>query len=108
MEKAQSKDISYDNLNEMKYLECCIDEALRLYPIVPMLNRQCTKDHTFSGTKWTIEKDTTIFIPVQGIHRDPNIYDDPMEFHPERFLNSPNGNGKAKGIFYLPFGDGPR
>ncbi|CAG9801978.1 unnamed protein product [Chironomus riparius] len=108
MKAANSKEVTYDMLGEMKYLECCIDEALRKYPIVPMLNRECTKDHTFTGTKHTIEKGTTLFIPVQGIQRDPDIYDNPMEFRPERFLDSPTGNGNSKGLFYMPFGDGPR
>ncbi|XP_070492972.1 uncharacterized protein [Chironomus tepperi] len=103
-----SKEITYDMLGEMKFLECCIDEALRKYPIVSNLVRECSKDHTFSGTKWTVEKGTTVFIPVLGMHRDPEIYDDPMEFRPSRFLDSANGNGKSNGIFYLPFGDGPR
>lgn len=31
-----------------------------------------------------------------------------MEFIPERFLNSSTGGGKSNGLFYLPFGDGPR
>lgn len=108
MKAANSDEISYEMLNEMKYLEACVDEALRKYPIVPMLNRVATRDHTFSGTNWTIEKDTSVFIPVLGFHRDPNIYENPMEFIPERFLDSPTGNGRSKGIFYLPFGDGPR
>lgn len=48
-------------------------------------------------------------IPVLGFHRDPEIYDNPMEFRPERFLNSAHGgNEDVKGLFYLPFGDGPR
>ena len=108
MKESNSKEITYDMLGEMKYLECCIDEALRKYPIVPMLNRECTKDHTFVGTKYKIEKGTTLYIPVQGLQRDPDIYENPMEFRPERFLNSPTGNGNSKGLFYLPFGDGPR
>lgn len=48
-------------------------------------------------------------IPVLGIHRNPEIYDNPMEFRPERFVNSSNGaTSETKGCFYLPFGDGPR
>lgn len=43
------------------------------------------------------------------MQRDPDIYDNPLEFKPKRFLDSPNGGGKLKsGIYYAPFGDGPR
>lgn len=108
LKSSNASEISYELLSEMKYLECCIDETLRKYPILAMLNRQCTKDHKLPGTNWTIEKGTAIFVPIMGLHRDPEIFEDPMCFKPERFLDSPTGNGNAKGVFYLPFGDGPR
>lgn len=100
--------ISYDALSELKYLECCIDETLRKYPIVPIHMRIATKDFKVPDSDIIIEKGTSTFIPVLGMHRDPEIYDDPMKFIPERFLNSSNGGGKVKGLFYTPFGDGPR
>lgn len=101
--------LTYDSMAEMKYLECCIDETLRKYPIVPTLIRECTKDYSVSGDdNLMIPKGTPIFIPVLGLQRDPRIFENPMEFKPERFLNSTNGNGNSKGLFYLPFGDGPR
>lgn len=108
MKLSGSDDINYEMLNEMKYLECCIDEALRKYPIVPLLMRQCTEDYTIPESDLVIPKGTAIMIPVLGFHRDEEIYENPLEFKPERFLNSSNGSGKAKGLFYVPFGDGPR
>lgn len=101
-------DITYEMVSEMKYLDCCIDEALRIYPIVPALFRESTRDHKLSSSNMVIEKKTQILIPVMGMQRNPEIYDNPMEFRPERFQNSPHGNGKVDGLFYLPFGDGPR
>lgn len=56
----------------------------------------------------TIPEGSSVFIPVFGIQRDPEIYEDPLKFKPERFLNSSNGGGKGKGLIYSPFGDGPR
>jgi cytochrome P450 family 6 len=103
-----SDDFTYENLHEMKYLECCIDEALRLYPPVPFHLRTATKDYKIADSNLTIPKGTAVYIPVLGFQRDPEIYENPMEFRPERFLESPNGGGKSKGIFYSPFGDGPR
>jgi cytochrome P450 family 6 len=109
MKKAGPEGITYDLLNEMKYLECCIDETLRKYPIVPFLSRLNNKDYVLPGTDHVIEKDTPTFIPVLGIQRDPNIYEDPMTFKPERFFDCPNGNPKVtSGTAYMPFGDGPR
>ncbi|KAG5684478.1 hypothetical protein PVAND_013710 [Polypedilum vanderplanki] len=103
-----ASDFTYELMGDLKYLDCCIDEALRKYPIVPILNRECTRDHTFENHNISLEKGTPIFIPLLGIQRDPEIYECPMEFRPERFLDSTNGNGRSTGIFYSPFGTGNR
>ena len=108
MLKASNGEITYDNLAQMKYVDCCIDEALRKYPIVPLLFRCATQDYTIPNTNVKIEKGKNVFLPILGIQRDPEIYENPLEFKPERFLDSSNGNGNSKGLFYLPFGDGPR
>lgn len=100
--------ISYESLNDLKYAESCIDETLRKYPIVPIHFRVATRDYKVADSDLVIPKGSSVFIPVLGFHRDPDIYDNPMEFIPERFLNSPNGGGKVSGVFYTPFGDGPR
>lgn len=97
----EANDLTYDDLASMKYLDWCVDEALRKYPIVPILNRESSRNHTFAGTNMKIEKGTAVVIPVLGIQRDPEIYDNPMEFRPERFDNSSTGNPKAKGICYM-------
>lgn len=106
--RSEDGNFSYDMLNDMKYLECCINESLRKYPIAPLMMRETGRDYTFSGTNLTVEKGTLVLIPLLALHRDPDIFENPMEFIPERFLDSATGNGKAKGSFYLPFGDGPR
>lgn len=109
MKKAGLDGITYDLLAEMKYLDCCIDETLRKYPIVPVHFREATKDFKVPNSNIVIEKDTPVHIPVLGIHRDPDYYENPLEFIPERFLNSPIGSPKKiSGLIYMPFGDGPR
>jgi cytochrome P450 family 6 len=107
-QNSNSSEITYDMLQQMKYLDMCINETLRKYPVITVILRKCTKDHTFTGTKYTVKKGTTLFIPVEGLHRDSTIYENPMAFIPERFKDSPTGLGDSKGTFYLPFGDGPR
>lgn len=109
LKSAKSEGVTYEMLNDLKYLECCIDEALRKYPIVPILFRQCVEDYKMPDSDVTILKGQVVFIPVLGLQRDPEIFENPLEYKPERFQNSSHGgNENAKGLFYLPFGDGPR
>lgn len=103
-----AEETTYEMLGDLKYLEACIDETLRKYPIVPFHLRKAVNDYKVADSDLTIPKGTSIFIPVLGFHRDPEIYEDPMDFKPERFLDSSHGNGISEGIFYTPFGDGPR
>lgn len=100
--------ITYDMLGDLKYLECCIDETLRKYPIVPVHFRTATRDYKLADSKLIVPKGTSVMIPVLGFQRDPQIYENPMQFKPERFLNSSHGSGNSEGVFYTPFGDGPR
>lgn len=96
--------LSYEALQEMPFLDLCLQETNRKYPF-PFLSRECTKDYTIPGTTHVIEKGTPIVIPLLGIHRDPQYFNNPMVYDPDRFSPSnPNYNASA----YMPFGAGPR
>ncbi|XP_071648655.1 probable cytochrome P450 6a23 isoform X2 [Temnothorax longispinosus] len=105
---AKHKDgLTSKTIKEMEYVEKVIDETLRKYPPLPMLNRICTKDITLSSTTDIhLPKGTSILIPILGLHRDPSIYPDPDKFDPDRF--NPGEKAKRHHYSYLPFGYGPR
>ncbi|XP_076303127.1 putative cytochrome P450 6a13, partial [Lasioglossum baleicum] len=99
-------EITYDGVEEMKYLDACILETLRMYPVLQWLSRSAMEDYTFSGTKLTIPKNQQVFLPIYSIQRDPDIYPNPEVFDPERFTDE---NIKSRHpMAHLPFGDGPR
>jgi cytochrome P450 family 6 len=97
----------YEVLKSLKYIECCMNETLRKYTPLPVLNRECSKDYKVADSDYTIRRGTPVIIPIFGLHRDPDIYENPLEFKPERFEISPNGSD-VDGMFYLPFGEGQR
>ena len=102
-----SKDLTFDDVKPLKYLQCCIDETLRKYPVLSATNRVCSEDYKIPSKNCTIPKGTMINVSVFRIHRDPEVFDDPMEFRPERFMHSPKGCDHP-GFAYLPFGIGHR
>lgn len=72
-------------------------------------DRQCVKPYELTdetGRTYKLNKGDGIWIPVIGIHRDPEFYPDPNRFDPERF--SEERKGSIKPFTYLPFGSGPR
>lgn len=83
-------------------------ETLRKYPVAPLLFRECTREYKIPGTDVTLEKGTTIMIPIFSLQRDEKYYANPHQFDPSRFF-SENTNGKTiVDMPYLPFGNGPR
>nr|XP_012215716.1 PREDICTED: probable cytochrome P450 6a14 [Linepithema humile]XP_012215718.1 PREDICTED: probable cytochrome P450 6a14 [Linepithema humile]XP_012215719.1 PREDICTED: probable cytochrome P450 6a14 [Linepithema humile] len=99
-------ELTYDAVNEMTYLHKVVNETLRKYPSVPVLNRICTKDINIPTTNIHVPKGTLISIPVFGVHRDPSIYPDPDKFDPERF--NADEIATRHPCAHLPFGEGPR
>ena len=80
------QDVTLDHISRMKYLECCIKEALRLYPSVPIIAREVEKDSVIDGQP--ISKGTSVIVLVHLLHRNPLIWEKPEEFIPERFLET--------------------
>ncbi|GAB0094367.1 hypothetical protein DMENIID0001_096570 [Sergentomyia squamirostris] len=97
--------LSYEATTEMKYLDGCLNESLRMYSPFSFLNRECNTDYVIPGTYTTIKKGTQIIIPLAGLHYDRQYYRYPLCFRPERFLN---GEVESNSPYFLPFGEGPR
>ncbi|KAH7864131.1 hypothetical protein Vadar_026110 [Vaccinium darrowii] len=94
------------HLPQLAYLQACIKEALRLHPPVPFLlpHRALVSCEVMN---YTIPKDARVIVNVWAIGRDPTIWDDPLQFKPERFLNS-TLDYKGNDYEFLPFGAGRR
>ncbi|KOX72550.1 putative cytochrome P450 6a14 [Melipona quadrifasciata] len=99
-------ELKYDDIKRMKYLDKAYKETLRMYPAGSIVTRRAQSNYIFNGTGVSIPKGTIIWIPVQGIHYDPDIYPNPQKFDPERF--NEDAVAARNPMHYLPFGDGPR
>jgi cytochrome P450 len=104
--KGDEKEIDYDKLNGLNYLDMVVQETLRKFPALARLERMCGKDYYDASEKLRIPKGAMVAIPVQAIHNDKQHYQYPDRFYPEHF--SAENKAKRSPYAYLPFGQGPR
>ncbi|XP_019160398.1 PREDICTED: flavonoid 3'-monooxygenase-like [Ipomoea nil] len=96
------------HLPKLKYLDAVVKETFRLYPALPLLIPKCPSQTTQVGG-YTIPKDTKVFLNMYAIHRDLKLWDNPLKFSPERFLNQTFGlDYTGNDHRFLPFGSGRR
>lgn len=106
----EGKPLSYEAIGKMKYTEAVINETLRKWPQLPLLDRLCTKEIDIedpeTGKIVHLKPGDQIQVAALGIHRDSKYFPDPMKFDPERF-NDENKKNIPPNAF-MPFGLGPR
>nr|XP_033323896.1 cytochrome P450 9e2-like [Megalopta genalis] len=110
LEKSNGE-VTYEAVNDMKYLDAIINEALRMYPAAVFTDRACTKPFELPPAKpglkpYVVQKDEYIWIPIYGVQNDPQYFEEPTKFKPERFIDDPKKILNS-GMF-LSFGLGPR
>ncbi|CAN1275234.1 Cytochrome P450 76A2 [Linum perenne] len=101
------KKLEEEDIQNLPYLKAVINETLRLHPplplLIPHMAMQPCKMHGYY-----IPKETQILVNVWGIGRDPSTWPDPLDFKPERFLDSDTLDHKGQHFEFLPFGSGRR
>ncbi|KAK6639165.1 hypothetical protein RUM43_007435 [Polyplax serrata] len=95
---------TYHDLMEMSYLKRVIQEALRLYPSVPVISRKFDVDLQLK--EYLVPAKTEIVLVLYAIHRNPDVYPEPDKFDPDRFL--PEAVESRHSFAYIPFSAGQR
>jgi cytochrome P450 len=86
---------------EDEYLDATVRETLRSRPVVADAARKMTQPARIGG--YDLPAGTFVLAAIAAIHQRPDIYPDPEEFRPERFLD-----GKVDNYAWIPFGGGVR
>jgi cytochrome P450 len=92
---------SPEKLAALPFLDATIKEVLRLRPVLPLVGRILKKPFRIGG--YDLPEGTTVAPCIYLAQRNPDVYQEPDEFRPERFLGV-----QPDPYSWLPFGGGIR
>nr|GEZ42105.1 7-ethoxycoumarin O-deethylase-like [Tanacetum cinerariifolium] len=102
----EGKIVEEKDLPKLPYLKCIVKETLRIHPPFPLLIPRKV-DKQVKLNSYTVPKGTQVLINVWAIGRDPNIWEDSLDFKPEIFMNS-GIDVQGQHFELIPFGAGRR
>jgi cytochrome P450 len=95
---------SVDDLENLPFLSCVVQESLRLLPPVWGLMRTAIAPDVILG--YPIPAGAVVVLSAYCIHRSPAVWPEPHRFSPDRFAAS--RSVPRHRFAYFPFGGGPR
>jgi cytochrome P450 len=93
-----------DDLPRLPYARAVVEEAMRLYPPVPILAREAQREVEIAGRR--VPRGALVLVVPWLLHRHRRLWDRPDAFVPERFL--PGGAPPRPRHAFVPFSLGPR
>ncbi len=93
-----------DWLQALPQTRAAFEEAMRLYPPAPSLNRMALEDDRVGDLD--VPAGASVLVMPWLVHRHERLWERPGHFLPDRFL--PENRAKLDRYQYLPFGVGPR
>nr|ALD15909.1 cytochrome P450 [Dendroctonus armandi] len=96
--------VTLEDAPKLKFMEMCINEAMRLFPVGPFLPRDVAQSFKLGTT--TIPEGSSLILGIFNVHRDPKYWQNPQEFYPEHFAEEQVAHRHP--YAFLPFSAGPR
>lgn len=102
----KGKIVQETDIMKLPYLQCIVKETLRIHPPAPFLiPRKIENEVKLNG--YSVPRGTQVLVNVWAIGRDATLWEDSLEFKPERFLRS-GLDVRGQDFELIPFGAGRR
>jgi fraxetin 5-hydroxylase len=104
----KDRNVEESDLPKLVYIQAIVKETLRMYPPAPFsMPHENTEDCYVGG--YRVPAGTLLWVNLWKLHRDPQVWSDPEEFRPERFLTQHTDvDVRGQHFEYIPFGSGRR
>ena len=89
----EGNELTWDTVEDLKYLENVTKESLRLHPPAHLTGRTPISDEIIGG--YLIPKGVDVLLPIDSLQHGTRYWQNPDEFYPERF--------NEKGIRFCKF-----
>lgn len=96
---------SWEQVKQLKLVGRVLKEGLRLWPTAPAFSVELDEDTVIAG-RWLIPAKRQVLLLLPALHRDPDAWEEPERFDPDRFLRE--RERKRPPHAYKPFGHGQR
>jgi len=112
--------VSIQDLDELPYVNAVVKECMRWMPAVPLMVPYAASADArldVNGRQYTIKQGTQVIVNGFNMHRDPELWDEPDKFNPDRFMAGPDADIDLKGadapndphhLKFMPLGTGRR
>ena len=100
--------LSYDTVSRLPYLRACIEESLRVRPPSSFgLPREVPAGGRMIAGRF-VEGGVTVSVPTYSLLRDPEAFEEPEKYIPERWLTEDKQKLERMMKSHMPFSVGPR
>lgn len=104
-----NRQVCEGDLPKLAYLRAIVKETLRMHPPGPLLSWARLAIHDTHVGHHLVPAGTTAMVNMWSITHDPEVWSDPLEFKPERFMQEEEGfNIMGSDLRLAPFGSGRR
>ena len=101
-----ARTFDHSTLNQLELAERVVRESLRLHPAGVISPREAARDLDIGGHR--VARGTLILWSAHLAGRDPDVWDDPLRFSPDRFIDMSDPQREAADAARVPFGGGKR
>ncbi|CAM6011272.1 unnamed protein product [Sphagnum balticum] len=99
--------VEESDIQNLPYLQAILKENFRIHPPTPFLVPHCSVEAS-QVQGYNLPPNTRVLVNTWAMGRDPNIWEKPLQFDPNRFMEHPDIDVQGRHFELLPFSTGKR